>query len=221
MNVLIGCEYSGIVRDAFTKKGHYAVSCDLLPTETRGLHYQGDIFDLINSQKWDLIIAFPPCTYLCRAQSHLLSDEERFKKHLEAIEFVKKIWASNCDKICIENPIGFLSTKFMKPSQITSFNFFGDPYKKDICLWLKNLPHLQPTNIIEATKKVSNHVNSRMTKEEKNKIKSKFFKGIAEAMAEQWSDIPQFKIKTSPDLSTVLSPDPSPALSLNHKLKIA
>lgn len=188
MKVLVACEYSGIVSDAFRSLGHNVTSCDLLPSESLSpdQHYTGDVFDLLPGT-WDMIIAFPPCTYLCRAQAHLLKSPERYQKDLEAIEFVRRLWLQPADKIAIENPIGFLSTKFLKPSQITSFNNFGDPYSKDICLWLKNLPKLQATNIIQGTKKVSNHVNSRMSQALKSKIKSKFFPGIAKAMAAQWS----------------------------------
>lgn len=213
MKVLIACEYSGVVRDAFISKGHDATSCDLLQSESRGSHYMGDLFDVLDLEIWDLIIAFPPCTYLCRAQAHLLKDPERYIKHLEAVEFVKRISEAKCKRIAIENPIGLLSTVWMPPNQITSFHYFGDPYQKDICLWLKNLPLLKPTNIVKATKKMSNHVNSRMTKEQKNKIKSKFLPGIATAMADQWSDIPELSIDVSLALSRALSQDNSPGLS--------
>lgn len=226
MNVLIGCEYTGIVSNEFHIRGHSVVSCDLLPLEPHHLspvlsgdlspglspgqsgalslvlssgksaalsvdrstgwsHYQGDIFDILPGE-FDLAIFFPPCTYLARAQSHLLSDPARLIHHWQAIEFVKRLWSQPIKKIALENPIGFLSTKFMQPTQIVSPNFFGDPYAKDICLWLKNLPTLRSTCIVPATKKVSNHVNSRMTREQRSKIKSKFFPGIAKAMAEQW-----------------------------------
>lgn len=187
MKILIACEYSGIVRDAFTKLGHDAYSCDLLPSDTYGKHYQGDVMDILHANTWDMVIAFPPCTYICRAQSHLLKDPERFKKHQDAIQFVKDIWSVECDKVVIENPIGHLSTAWMTPSQIISPNQFGDPYTKDICLWIRGLPLLKPTKIVEGTKKVSNHVNGRMSKEQRSKIKSKFFPGVAAAMGNQWT----------------------------------
>jgi hypothetical protein len=208
MNALIACEYSGIVRDAFTKEGHNAISCDYLPSDTYGQHYTGDVMDILNNNEWDIVIAFPPCTYICRAQVHLLKDPERMKKHLEAVEFVKKIWAVKCDKVVLENPIGLLSTSWMPPSQIISPNQFGDPYKKDICLWIRGLPLLQSTNIVEGRKKVSNHVNGRMTNEQRSKIKSKFFPGVAKAMAEQWGrPTPKLNINVS---RSVLSSVPGP-----------
>ena len=189
MKVLIGCEYSGIVRNAFATRGHDAVSCDLLPTESPGQHFTEDIFKTANRRTWDILITFPPCTYLCRAQAHLLKDPERYKKHLKALDFVRRLWELPVSRIAIENPIGFLSTKWRKPDQITSFNNFGDPYKKDICLWLKNLPVLRSTHIVRGTKKTCNHTNSRMSQDLKTKIKSKFLPGIANAMAEQWGKL--------------------------------
>jgi len=191
MKVLVACEYSGVVSTAFKAKGHYVLSVDLLPSEGFDNHYTGDIFSVPKIEspgEWDMLIAFPPCTYLCRAQAGLLAhDQGRYEKHLKAIEFVRRLWTLPIPKIAIENPVGFLSTKWMKPTQITSFNHFGDPYYKDICLWLKGLPVLRSTDIVPGTKRVSNHVNSRMSQALKSKIKSKFLPGIAKAMSEQWT----------------------------------
>lgn len=187
MKILVACEYSGIVRDAFTAEGHDAISCDILPSDTYGKHYQGKVENILHNNKWDMVIAFPPCTYICRAQSHLLKDPERKKKHVAAIAFVEELWSVDCNKMVLENPIGALSTVWKKPSQIISPNQFGDPYSKDICLWIRGLPLLKGTNLVAGTKKVSNHVNGRMTNEERSKIKSRFFPGVAAAMAEQWS----------------------------------
>lgn len=194
-NIVIGCEYSNVVADAFRSQGHDVVSVDIIENDCKklssGQHIVGDIFEYLEYRykfgyKIDKAIFFPPCTYLCRAQAHLLKDPERHIKHLEAIEFVRQLWSQPIEQIAIENPIGFLSTKWQKPNQITTFNNFGDPYSKDICLWLKNLPVLRSTNIVPGTRKVSNHVNSRMSQALKSKIKSKFFPGIAKAMSEQW-----------------------------------
>lgn len=188
MEVLVACEYSGIVRDAFTRAGHYAMSCDFEPTMSAGNHYQGDVFDIIDLRKWDLLIAHPPCTFLCRAQMFkCVPGSPRFISQVSAIDFVRRLSAADIDKICIENPIGILSTVFRKPEQIVYPWQFGDPYRKDICLWLKNLPPLLPTTLSPGRKSVSNHVNSRMSQAVKTKIKSKFFVGVAEAMASQWS----------------------------------
>jgi len=190
MNIFVGCEHTGLVSEAFAALGHTVISCDLKPGQRiyNRQHIQGDLFEVFNSLtiKFDLGIFFPPCTYICRANSNIVKDDEGLKKHLEALEFVEKIWALRIDKICIENPIGYLSSKWMRPDQITSFNYFGDPYKKDICLWLRGLPALKPTEIVEGTKKVQNRVNSTMSRELKSEIKSMWFPGIANAMAAQW-----------------------------------
>lgn len=192
MRVLIACEYSGILRDAFTRAGHYAVSCDLLESESPGSHYTGDIFEFLKKagDDFDLMIAHPPCTYLARAQAYLVArDEERRKLKDEAIEFVRSLLAVNIPRIAIENPIGFLSTELRKPDQIIYPWWFGDPYRKDICLWTKNLPPLMATCYSTERKSMENHVNSRMSREERRKRKSKFFPGVAEAMALQWGSL--------------------------------
>ena len=199
MNVLVACEYSGVVRNAFSDLGHFAVSCDILPSESPGLHYHGSVFDLLNMD-WDLLIAFPPCTYLCKAQAHLLSSPDRRKLQNDAFNFFQKLYYAPIPRIAIENPVGFLSSKFRKPDQITSFNFFGDPYQKEICLWLKNLPPLKPTQFVTGSKSVSNHVNSRMSQAHKSHIKSKFFSGIASAMANQWCSPPVTQLPLYDDL---------------------
>lgn len=190
MNVLIACEFSGIVRDAFTELGHNAVSCDFLESEAPGLHYKGNVIDIINDG-WDLCIAHPPCTYLCLAQAHLLSkDKERKEKSKEALQFILNIYNSKIPKVVIENPIGALTKLWRKPDQIIFPYQFGDPYRKDICLWIKGVRKLK---IPEAKywnkerKSVSNHTNGRMSNEERSKIKSRFFPKLAKAMANQWS----------------------------------
>lgn len=188
MKVLVACEYSGIVRDAFTAAGHYAMSADLEPSMSPGNHYQGDVFNIIDLEKWDLLIAHPPCTYLCKAQLFLcVPGSLRYQNQLDAVAFVRRLLSVNIEKIAVENPIGILSTVLRKPNQIVYPWQFGDPYRKDICLWTKNLPPLLPTTLSPGRKSVSNHVNSRMSPALKSKIKSRFFKGVAEAMASQWS----------------------------------
>lgn len=185
--ILIACEYSGIVRDAFSRAGHNATSCDLLPTESPGQHIEGNVLEIIN-QQWNLIIAFPPCRYLCKVQLWRISREpERKEAQDKAIEFVKQIYAAECPLIAIENPIGVLTKAFRPPDQILSPAMFGDPHRKDICLWLKNLPPLIGTCYNPRHQPVSNHVNGRMSQALKSKIKSKFFPLVAEAMAAQWS----------------------------------
>lgn len=187
MRVLVACEYSGIVSRAFRALNHDVTSCDLLPSEVPGQHYQGDLFDIIN-EKWDLLIAHPPCTYLCNAGMNWMNRQpERKQKSLEAADFVLRIFSSPVPMIAIENPIGILSTTWKAPSQIIYPYMFGDPYSKNICLWLKNLPPLISTCVSPVRKPVANHTNGRMTQAEKSKIKSRFFPLTAAAMAHQWS----------------------------------
>lgn len=189
MKILVGCEYSGIVRDAFSALGHHAVSCDILPTDRPGEHIQGDLFEAMKMDRWDILIAHPPCTYLCNAQLWKCEiDIDRKEKQKHAMEFVNRIYNSDIPHIAIENPKGILSTKWLAPSQIIYPWQFGDPYRKDICLWLKNLPPLISTVYSTKRKSVSNHVNGRMSQAVKSKIKSKFFPGVASAMAIQWNE---------------------------------
>lgn len=185
MKVLVACEYSGIVSSAFRNKGHNVVSCDLLPSEMPGEHYIGNVFDIV-PEPFDLMIAFPPCTYLCNAQLHM-KENARLIERKNAINFVLRLYHLPIKHIAIENPKGILSTVFRKPDQIVSPHYFGSPYSKDVCLWLKNLPPLIYGCMSPGKKKVYNHVNSRMTQEQKSKIKSKFFPELAAAMAEQWT----------------------------------
>lgn len=185
MNVLIACEFSGIVRDAFMRKGHSAYSCDLLASEIEGPHVQADVLDVIYNRstyfKIDLMIAFPPCTHLAVSGARWFKDKQ--KEQLEAINFVKDLMAADIPKIAIENPIGVLSTKIRKPDQIIQPWQFGHGETKATCLWLKNLPLLVPTNIVEGRE-------GRVWKEgpgpDRWKNRSRTYTGIAEAMAEQW-----------------------------------
>ncbi len=192
MKVLVACEFSGIVRDAFTKMGHDAWSCDLLPSETEGKHYQGDVLDILGDG-WDLMIAHPPCTHLSKAGAWCWKFKE--KEQAEALEFIQILMDATVYKIAIENPVGKISTAIKKPNQIIHPYMFGDPWMKQTCLWLKGLPNLIPTTQV---KPVGNWVkpgnvrphrrfdsvpegagNSRLER-------SRTFQGIANAMAEQW-----------------------------------
>ena len=202
MKVLVACEYSGIVRDAFTKKGHNAWSCDILPTESKGNHYQGDVLELLYKD-WDLIIAHPPCTYLSNAAACRLYptkgniDKNRFEKGLKAKEIFMKFYNNSCKKIAIENPVSSNIFNMPKFSQEIQPYEYGHPYTKKTRLWLKNLPKLKPTNIIEKSE-VKTFIESgtsryKNTNKNKNryvargqKDRSKFWTGIAEAMADQW-----------------------------------
>lgn len=192
MKVLIACEYSGIVRDAFIALGHEAVSCDLLPTDVEGPHYQGDVRDILGNG-WDLMIAHPPCTYL--ASSGLHWNKKRPERALlteEALVFIKMLMDAPIPCIAIENPIGCISSRIRKPDQIIQPWQFGDDASKATCLWLKGLPLLVPTNVLEGGRKVrrANQTPSGQNKlgpsPDRWKERSKTYQGIADAIAKQW-----------------------------------
>ena len=191
MKVLIGCEFSGIVRSAFLKKGHEAISCDLLPSDIPGPHYQGDVLDIIN-QGWDLAIFHPPCTFLSNAGAvHLypkgILNNKRLEKGMEAKEFFMKLLDANINKICVENPVPSTVFGLPKYTQIIQPYEHGHPFQKKTCLWLKNLPLIVPTNIIierQSTKIPGNWYNKGGKERQKNRAKT--FQGIADAFADQW-----------------------------------
>ena len=198
MRVLLACEESQTVCKAFRERGHEAYSCDILPCSGGHpeWHYQGDVIPVLK-EKWDMIIAFPPCTFLtCTANRVFASNPARWQQRLGAVNFVWKIYTADCDKIAIENPIGVLSTHICKPTQIIQPYNFGHAVSKQTCLWLKGLPPLVATNTVEPEwvypasggKRMSAlHANSPTTNSESNRVlRSKTFPGIAKAMAEQW-----------------------------------
>ena len=191
--VLIACEYSGRVRDAFAKRGWDAWSCDLLPTDAPGQHYQGDVRDLL-PQAWDLLIAFPPCTYLCSSGMHWTTRGLRDPKLTEnALDFVRLLMGANIPHIALENPVGAISTRIRKPDCIIHPWQYGHPESKTTCLWLKNLPALKPTNILQKPEsgrwenQTASGQNKLAPSPDRWKERSKTYPGIAEAMAEQWS----------------------------------
>jgi len=181
MKVLVACEFSGIVREAFKAKGHDAWSCDLLPTEIPGQHIQGDVLEILNDG-WDLMIAHPPCTHLS------VSGARWFKLKMieqqKALTFVRCLMFDDAiPKIVIENPISIISSRIRKPDQIIQPWMFGHGETKATCLWLKNLPKLTPTNIVDGR---LNRVHREPPGSERWKNRSRTYQGIAEAMAEQW-----------------------------------
>jgi hypothetical protein len=182
MKVLVACEYSGIVRDAFKEKGHYAVSCDLLPTESEGLHYQGDVRDILY-EGWDMMIAHPPCTYLAVSGARWFKYRKQEQK--EALDFVRLLMDAPIDKICIENPVSVISTAIRKPDQIIQPYQFGHNESKRTCLWLKGLPLLIPTDIV--TEGIQQSIHRMPPGKNRSKERSRTFSGIAKAMADQWS----------------------------------
>lgn len=201
MRVLIGCEFSGVVRDAFIARGHDAWSCDLLPTTAPGPHIQGDILDVI-SDEWDIGIFHPPCTYLCVSGLHWNSRREGRQEQTEqALRFVRKLLDAPIDRIALENPIGCISTRIRQPTQIVQPYEFGDDASKATCLWLKNLPRLKPTQrfngriVIDpagrAVERWSNQTDSGQNalppSDDRWAERSVTYQGIANAMAGQWS----------------------------------
>lgn len=192
LKVLVACEYSGRVRDAFIKRGHTAMSCDLLPTDSPGPHYQGDVLDIINDG-WDLMIAHPPCTYLSVSGMHWTKRGLRDPKLTEdALEFVQTLMNAPIGRIALENPVSVISSRIRKPDQIIQPWWFGEDASKKTCLWLKNLPLLVPTNKLEGDDKTrrGNQTASGQNKlppsKDRWKLRSTTYQGIADAMAAQW-----------------------------------
>ena len=182
MRLLVACEFSGIVRDAFAARGHDAWSCDLLPCERGGQHIQGDVILHLNDG-WDVMIAHPPCTHLAVSGARWFKDKKQ--EQADAIRFVESLWNAGIFRIAIENPVSILSTRSIlgKPTQIIQPWQFGHGEVKATCLWLKNLPKLTPTNIVEGR-------HARVHREppgpDRWKNRSRTYQGIADAMAEQW-----------------------------------
>jgi len=191
MKVLIACEYSGTVRDAFIKLGHSAVSCDLLPSDKPGPHYQGDVFDIIDNG-WDLLIAHPPCTYLCVPGAHYLHKRpERWGMMEDARDFFIKLMNANIHKICIENPVPHKYAQLPKYDQIINPWQFGHEQSKRTCLWLKNLPKLVLTKIMDNHgeryyRADGSSSNSKWYAGSNAHERARTFQGIADAMANQW-----------------------------------
>lgn len=186
--VLIAFEESGTVRDAFTSSGFFAMSADLKPTSSQGHHYQGDVFDVIDDG-WDMMIAFPPCTYLCKAQQWMCNhDPIRRALRDESLELVRRLFNCGIPQIAIENPPGYLTNHFRQPTQLVYPFQFGDPYRKEIALWLNGLPPLISTLINPVRKPISNHTNSRMSSAQRSEIRSswKYYPGLAAALVNQW-----------------------------------
>jgi len=180
MRVLIACEYSGTVRDAFRRLGHDAMSCDLLPTDVDGPHYQGDVFDVINDS-WDLMIAHPPCTHLAVSGARWFKDKQQ--EQAEALEFVRRLLDAPIERICLENPVSIISSRIRKPDQCIQPWMFGHGETKKTCLWLKNLDKLVPTDVVDGR---DQRIWKLPPTADRWKIRSKTYQGIADAMANQW-----------------------------------
>ena len=190
--LLVACEFSGTVREAFAKKGWDAWSCDLLPTEIPSdKHIQGDCLEAIASQKWDLIIGHPPCTFLTVSNSKNWAKLQANGKQQAAIDFVLAIWDADCPRICIENPVGALSTRSRmgKPTQYVQPYEFGHPEQKKTGLWLKGLPKLKGTKYIDVSKlpkKEVQRLHYLPPSKDRWKLRSLTYKNIALAMSQQW-----------------------------------
>jgi hypothetical protein len=207
MRVLVGCEFSQIVTRAFRERGHEAYSCDLLPTEGNpDWHIQGDVLEVINDG-WDMMIAHPPCTHLACSGAKHFEQKRKDGRQQEAIEFFMKFAAVPIEKVCIENPVGIMSTIYRVPDEIIQPYHFGDPFQKTTCLWLKNLPLLQATHYdaplfgmsVNKGEFITTPSGKTMPKwysdNKSAKNRSRTFPGIANAMAEQWGDLRRMTIQ--------------------------
>lgn len=180
--VLVACEFSGVVRDAFIRRGHDAMSCDLLDTETSGPHYRGDVRDVLGDG-WDLMIAHPPCTDLASSGARWFAEKRADGRQQRAIDFVRLLLEADIPQIAIENPIGVLSTYIRKPDQIVQPWQFGHGETKATCWWLKGLPHLVPTDVVEGREA---RIHRMPPSQDRWKLRSMTYIGMAEAMADQW-----------------------------------
>ncbi len=182
MKILIACEYSGEVREAFRAAGHDAMSCDLLPTDAPGPHYQGPVEDIIY-EGWDMMIAFPPCTHLAVSGARWFKEKRADGRQQDALAFVRMLMDAPIARIAIENPVSIISSHIRKPDQTIQPWQFGHGETKRTCLWLKNLPKLTPTDIVEGREQ---RIWKMPPSADRWKERSKTFQGIANAMADQW-----------------------------------
>jgi site-specific DNA-cytosine methylase len=195
MRVLVACEFSGVVRDAFTARGHDAMSCDLLPSETPGEHYQGDVRDVLD-KGWDLMVAHPPCTDLAVSGARHFAAKRADGRQQRALDFVWDLLSADIPRIALENPVSIISSEIRKPDQIVHPWWFGHPETKATCLWLKGLPKLLPfatwqdtkVEMLSLPKSQRNRVHYMSPGPDRWKLRSMTFQGLADAMASQWGD---------------------------------
>lgn len=202
MKILIACEYSATVREAFHTRGHDAWSCDLLPTDVPGQHYQCDVRDVL-ANDWDLVIAHPPCQHIAVSGARYFKQKQADGRQQQGIDFFMLFTRLSC-RWCIENPVGIMSRVYRKPDQIIQPHEFGHPESKKTCLWLNGLPKLTPTSICQPPRysvgengrqlprwdnQTASGQNSLSPSQDRSQIRSKTYQGIAEAMAEQWGGI--------------------------------
>lgn len=206
MKILVACEYSGVVRDALTRAGHDATSCDILPCDSPGKHHQGDVLEILN-EGWGAMVAFPPCTHLAVSGAAHFEQKRKDGRQKQGIDFFMKMVNAPIDIIAIENPIGIMSTIYRKPDQIVHPYYFGDAYSKSTCFWLKNLPklfhakesdlfaiktHVEPEYILCNSKKTksgkSKYSKFAMLGKGKGKERSLTPQGLADAIGQQWGE---------------------------------
>jgi len=192
MKILLACYHTKKLHDCLKEKGHHVESVDFKPAKHSGIHHRRDARYLFD-RDFDFMIAFPPCTYLCKGQNHLVF-HSRIRQQLqkEAANFFRDLWQAPFKMIALENPIGYINSHVKPASQIVYPWMFGDPYSKDICLWLRNVPPLIATCVNPIRKSVSNHVNGRMSQELKSEIRSSWdhYPGLCQAIADQWTRPP-------------------------------
>ena len=192
MRVLVACESSGVVRRAFRALGHDAWSCDLLPAEDGGEHHEGDAINILRGD-WDMILAFPPCTNLCVSGARWFPAKRANGDQQRSVAFFMEFALSSCPKVAIENPIGIMSSMWRKPDQIIQPWQFGHGETKATCLWLKGLPKLVPTNIVEGREA---RVHKMPPGPNRWKERSRTYRGIADAMAQQWGTEKEFSLES-------------------------
>lgn len=191
LRVLVACEYSGVVRDAFIRGGHDAMSCDLLPTESPGPHYQGDVRDVVD-YPWDLMVAHPPCTHLSVSGARYFAGKRMDGRQQSGASFFMALAKSDIPMICIENPVCIMASLWRKPDQVIQPWQFGHPESKATCLWLKNLPTLRPTSLVALPEsgrwenQTASGQNRLPPSDDRWKLRAKTYQGIADAMADQW-----------------------------------
>ena len=185
MRVLVACEFSGIVRDAFRARGHDAWSCDLVPSEAaRMYHIQGDVLGVLGDS-WDMVLAFPPCTHLAVSGARWFAEKRRAGLQADAVRFFMAMIHAPAEYVCVENPVGLMSSYYRPPDQIIQPWQFGHGETKATCLWLKNLPPLVPSRVVEGREP---RVHRLPPSPERSRLRSESYVGVAEAMADQWGD---------------------------------
>lgn len=187
LRVLVACERSGRVRDAFITRGHWAVSCDIEPSDTAGPHWRGDVRQFLVPDVWDLVVAFPPCDHLSKAGARWWPAKQADGRQQAAVDLFMALYNAPAPRVAVENPAGWMCTNFRQPDQRIEPYMFGDPWRKHTCLWLRGLPPLVPTDIVEPNPMSWIGGDARKSGAHRDvRMRSLTFQGIANAMADQW-----------------------------------